>query len=476
MKIMKILPLLAILFTPLALKAAEQPNIILIIADDLSWNDLGAYGHPTIHTPNIDKMAKQGVLFNNAYLTASSCSPSRASIITGRYPHNTDAEQLHWAVPSNQITFTEKLKEVGYWTAAAGKWHLGDEIRNRFDLVREAEYGIGDLSGMGDWQNLLEERPKTKPFFLWLASWDAHRPFKQGNHPHKHKQSDVKLPPYYPATELYLDDFVDYYDEIARFDDEIGNIVKKLKKQGIAENTLILIMADNGRPYARDKTTLYDSGVKTPFIAYWPGKIATGKASNAILSSIDIAPTLLELAGSTISASFEGMSFTKLLSNPEQSFRKYAFSERNWHDFEDHGRSVKSAQYRYILNNYNDLPATPSADTVYHATWWELGRLFKQGALTKEQARPFLAPRPKEELYDLVNDPYELNNLANNSKYSTVMSEHKQALAQWIKETNDFIPSFRTLDDFDRVKGTYAPHRKRPRPSKMEMYKASGAY
>lgn len=456
--------------------ATEQPNVILIIGDDISWDDIGAYGHKTIKTPNLDNMAANGILFNNAHLTASSCSPSRASIITGRYPHNTDAEQLHWALPGEQVTVSEKLKAAGYWTAAAGKWHLGEQVRDRFDVVHEALYGKGSLSGTGKWQQLLDERPKNKPFFLWLASWDAHRPFKQESHPHQHQQSDVKLPPYYPATELYLNDFVDYYDEVSRFDHDIGNVVKKLEQQGILENTLIIVMADNGRPYARDKSTLYDSGIKTPFIVYGLEQVAKGKVSESIISAIDIAPTILELANVEISPSFEGKSFAKLLANPETPLRKYAFSERNWHDFEDHGRSVRSQQYRYIRNNYNDLPATPSADTVYHETWWELNRLYQQGALTKDQARPFLAPRPKEELYDIINDPYELNNLATNKAYAAVLKEHSEALNSWIKETGDFIPSFRTLDEFDRKKGGYLPNRVRPRLSKKEMYNASGKY
>ena len=113
--------------------AEQRPNIILIIADDLNWDDIGAYGNPGVKTPNLDKLAKGGMRFDNAFLTASSCSPSRASMITGRYPHNTDAEQLHWPLPAEQITVSEKLREAGYWTAAAGKWHLGEAIKERFN-------------------------------------------------------------------------------------------------------------------------------------------------------------------------------------------------------------------------------------------------------------------------------------------------------------------------------------------------------
>ncbi len=118
---------------------SSRPNIILLIADDMAWDDSGAYGHKTVRTPNLDNLARQGMRFDRAFLTASSCSPSRSSMITGRYPHSTGAQQLHWPLPTNQVTFVELLKKAGYWTAAAGKWHLGDAVKDRFDLVKEAD-------------------------------------------------------------------------------------------------------------------------------------------------------------------------------------------------------------------------------------------------------------------------------------------------------------------------------------------------
>ena len=147
---------------------AMRPNFILIIADDMAWDDCGAYGHRTIRTPHLDRLAQAGLRFDRAFVTSSSCSPSRASLITARYPHSSDAEQLHWPVPAEQTTFVELLKAAGYWTAAAGKWHLGDAIRNRFDLVKEADPAgfilprppnvdpkTLDVSGTGEWLNLL---------------------------------------------------------------------------------------------------------------------------------------------------------------------------------------------------------------------------------------------------------------------------------------------------------------------------------
>lgn len=449
----------------------SRPNLLLVIADDISWNDIGAYGHPHIHTPHLDEMARKGIVFHNAFLTASSCSPSRASIITGRYPHNTDAEELHWPLPSEQITFPEKLKENGYWTVASGKWHLGPQVVDRFDLVEEVAYAAEDNYSGGDtWPRLIRERPKDKPFFMWLASWDAHRAFPEGDLPHNHTEADLVIPPYYPQTRLMKQNFLHYYDEVARFDLLVGDVVKTLEEEGLAEDTLVIVMADNGRPYARDKTTMYDSGMKTPFIAYWPGRIPEGVTSQAILSAVDIAPTFLHLSGTAVPGTVQGKSFHELLQNPEQEFRDYAFSEKNWHDFTDHGRTVRSKRFRYIRNHYTDLPATPTADTVYDPIWAERVEMYRNGELTELQQIPFKAPRPREELYDLEADPLELNNLAENEDYKDILTEHRAALDNWIEETGDFIPTIRTPDDFDRMTGARLPTRERPRRSKKEMY------
>ncbi|MDY6868638.1 MAG: sulfatase-like hydrolase/transferase, partial [Chloroflexota bacterium] len=158
----------------------DSPNLILIIADDMAWNDCGACGHPNIQTPTIDKLADDGMMFHQAFLTTSSCSPSRASIISGTYPHQTDAEQLHWELPAEKTTFVEKLKEAGYWTGQAGKWHLGELVKDRFHMLAEestdelektyGELPESDNSGAHLWVPLLEHRPDDQPFFLWLAA------------------------------------------------------------------------------------------------------------------------------------------------------------------------------------------------------------------------------------------------------------------------------------------------------------------
>jgi len=440
-------------------QADTRPNIVFIIADDLAWDDLGCTGNPGVRTPNLDRLAKGGMRFTNAYLTISSCSPSRASIITGTYPHQTDAEQLHWPLPADRLTFVELLKASGYWTAAAGKWHLGNAVKDRFDEVREADVSgfqlptgeaakagkivqkaVGDArSGCDQWVPVLKARPTDKPFFLWLAALDPHRDYDEGILEQPHKPGDVRLPPYVADTPGSRRDYALYYDEITRLDRFVGGVMAELKEQNVADNTFVLFISDNGRPFPRDKTTLYDSGIKT------------------------------ELAGLSTPKVFEGRSFLPLLRNPQQGIREFVFAERNWHDYEDRVRAVRNRRFKYIRNFYNDLPNTPPADVVRSVAYREMIRLRDEGRLVDAQKNTFIQPRAKEELYDTQSDPFELKNLASDPAQARRLKRFRSALAKWQKETGDTKPRFRTLDEFGREDGQALPVRERPRPNKAEM-------
>ena len=477
-------------------QADTRPNIVFMIADDLAWDDLGCSGNPNVRTPNLDRLAKGGMQFTNAFLTISSCSPSRASIITGTYPHQTDAEQLHWPLPADRLTFVELLKASGYWTAAAGKWHLGNAVKDRFDEVREADVSgfqlptgeaakegkiiqkvIGDArSGCDQWVPVLKARPKDKPFFLWLAALDPHRDYDEGILEKPHKPEDVRLPPYVADTPKSRKDYALYYDEITRLDRFVGEVMDELEKQGVADNTFVLFISDNGRPFPRDKTTLYDSGIRTPFIVHWPGRFQPGGKSDSLVSSVDIGPAFLELAGLSTPTVFEGRSFLPLLRNPKLTLHDFVFAERNWHDYEDRVRAVRDKRFKYIRNFYHDLPNTPPADVVRSIAYREMIRLRDEGKLADAQKNTFIQPRAKEELYDIKNDPYELRNLAADLAQAKRLKRFRRALAKWQEETNDVDPPFRTLDEFGREDGQALPVRERPRPDKVEMTKRLREY
>ncbi len=423
-----------------------KPNFIIFIADDAAWNDCGPYGNNQIKTPNINKLAEEGVVFNNAFLTTSSCSPSRASILTGRYPHSTGAQELHMPLPADQLLFPGELQKAGYYTAVAGKYHIGPK-RAEFDTI----YG-GSPSGCEYWVEALQNRPKDKPFFLWLAAYDPHRPYFPDIIPEPHLPENVIVPPYLPDNDSTRKDLALYYDEISRMDSYIGMVMAELKNQGLDENTLVIYMTDNGRPFPRAKTRLYDSGIKTPFIVRWPAKLQRG-TTDALVSSVDIAPTFCELAGAPLSETYQGISFTPILNNYSSKTREYIASEHNWHDYQSHERAIRNNNYLYIRNAFPHLNASPPADAVNSITYREMIKMYKAGELNQFQLDCFKQPREPEELYDVLNDPFQFVNLAQNPDYESVLSEMRNMLDKWIDEFDDFIPEEPTPDKFDRWTG-----------------------
>ncbi len=427
-------------------KATPVPNFIIFIADDAAWNDCGPYGNQQIKTPNINRLAEEGVVFNNAFLTTSSCSPSRCSILTGRYPHSTGAQELHMPLPADQLLFAGELQKAGYYTAVAGKYHIGPR-REEFDTI----YG-GSPSGCEYWVEALQNRQKNKPFFLWLASNDPHRQYFPNTIPEPHRPEDVIVPPYLPDNDSTRKDLALYYDEISRMDSYIGKVMAELKNQGLDENTFVLYMTDNGRPFPRAKTRLYDSGIKTPFIIRWPAKLQKGSAE-ALISSLDIAPTICELAGAGLSETYQGISFVPVLNDYLAETRDYIAAEHNWHDYQSHERAVRNKRYLYIRNAFPQLNASPPADAVNSITYQKMIEMYKNNELTKYQLDCFKQPREPEELYDVLNDPFQFVNLAENPDYEYVLSEMRGLLETWKNEFNDSVPDNPTPDKFDRWTG-----------------------
>ena len=424
----------------------QQPNFIVFIADDAAWNDCGPYGNSIIKTPNINKLAEEGVVFDNAFLTTSSCSPSRCSILTGRYPHSTGAPELHMPLPANQILFAGELQKAGYYTAVAGKYHIGDP-RSEFDSI----YG-GAVSGCENWVRAVQNRPKEKPFFLWLAAKDPHRNYKANAIPEPHKSEVVIVPPFLPDADSTRKDLALYYDEISRLDSYLGNVMAELKKQNVDENTLVIYMTDNGRPFPRCKTRMYDSGIKTPFIVRWPEKIEKGR-TDALISSIDIAPTFCELAGANNTETFQGVSFVPILNDYSAKTREYIVGEHNWHDYQAHERAIRNHKYLYIRNTFPEFNASPPADAVRSLTYIEMIKLNNEGKLNEFQLDCFVKTRAAEELYDVIKDPFQFNNLADNGIYKDDLIEMRTMLDNWIVEFEDKIPKNPTPDKFDRWSG-----------------------
>lgn len=431
--------------------AAEPPNIVIIIGDDVGWDDIGTYGNPHVRTPNIDALARAGLQFNNAFLTTSSCSPSRASIMTGRYPHATRAAELHQPLSEDTVTIPAKLKAAGYYTASIGKFHMG-HIQSHFDRVESS-----NPSGCEKWVEAIQNRPKDKPFFFWLAGIDAHRDWSATTGEHAiaqpHSNEVVVVPPYLPDTPEVRRDLAEYYDEVSRLDDYTGKVIAELESQGVLDNTIIIFMSDNGRPFPRSKTTLYDDGLKTPLILMWKDRVQPGTVTQSLISAVDIAPSILELAGLDSPSTHQGKSFVPILSDTSAEIRDYVFAEHNWHDYQAHERSVRSKQYLYMRNAFPQFAATPPADAVRSPTYQQMRQLRDTGDLTEVQGQIFQAPRDEEMLFDLHADPYAFRNLVHAPEHSDVLTGMIEQHRRWSQDTKDEIPTNPTSDRFDRETG-----------------------
>lgn len=456
------------LVVSLTLAAQDRPNVILFIADDISWNDFGCYGNPAARTPHIDALAASGLRFTQAFLTASSCSPSRASIITGRYPHNTGkAAELHLPIAPNLPWFPELLREAGYHTMLVGKNHMapGDPVDGQaprpkaFDHVHNGN-GPGNRGGHATWVDALRDRPFDKPFFGWFAAFDAHRAWdgdqdwNEAAYGPKHRPEDVIVPPFLSNDSETRADLASYYNEVTRFDHFIGNVVAELRRQGQLDNTLLLVMADNGRPFPRAKTRLHDSGMKTALVAHWPKGISgAGESTASLVSAIDLAPTILELAGVRVPETIQGVSMTPIFRDPGATIRRYAFSEHNWHDYAAHGRSVRDGRFLYIRNSRPYDPWQGPADSVRSPSHQRLLAMRKEGVLSTAQADVFKTPRAVEELYLVADDSDQLHTLVGEPEFESDRVRFASILQQWIAETGDSIPDDLSADGYDRETG-----------------------
>jgi N-sulfoglucosamine sulfohydrolase len=427
---------------------AERPNILVFVGDDLGWRDTGPYGNTAIHTPNIDRLARSGLLVERAFLTTSQCSPSRISILSGQYPHATRTEDLHTPLPDGERLLPDYLRAGGYFTGHMAKTHYGPNGERQFQWyspeTATALPAFLDSAG-------------TRPFFLWVGFHEPHRPYRPGLVSHPHTPAQVVLTPYLADTPATRADLALYYDAIARIDDAVGAMLAELERRKLRENTLVVFLSDNGAPFPREKGTLYDGGTRTPLILSWPRVIRAGSVyGRGLVSTIDLAPTLLDLAGIRHPAAVQGRSFRGLLTAPASyEGSTYVFSERNWHDCDEHQRAVRSGRYKLIRTDaYTALPLCTAADIGASPSFLALRALAKAGTLTAAQRRLFEAPRARIELYDLAADPWELVNVADVPAHARQVRELAAVLQAWIERSDDFPATYRVRDDnTDRVTG-----------------------
>jgi len=449
-----------------------QPNILLAIADDMSFPHVSAYGTRGIKTPAFDRVASQGALFSNAYATSPGSSPSRASLLTGMYPWQIAEAGTHASCfPSEYICYPDLLETYGYKIGFTGKgWAPGNwEISGRTHNPAGHEYnkirleppceGISDIDYSANFKSFLDGLEDGQAFCFWYGAKEPHRPYKQGTGLESGiRLSDIVVPEDLPDNELIRSDIADYFREIEWFDHHLGIIMDELEGRNLLKHTIIIVTADNGMPFPHAKANCYDAGTHVPLAICWGKKLRRKDIQESIISLVDIFPTLLELCDIKWSGleKLSGESFAGLLG---QSGTKHARNEAFWgrerHSSARHmnlGYPSRSIRQGHFLLIHNFKPERwPAGDPLQSGNDNSLQGFFDiDGSPTKDylienrdnpQISPFYqlatGKRPEYELYDLSTDPGNRYNLSGKDKYSSIEQELKKKLSDYLIETKD---------------------------------------
>lgn len=420
---------------------AASPNLVFLISDDHSAPDLGCYGNSNLRTPHLDRMAREGIRFERAFVTSPQCSPNRSAIFTGCTAHTTATSRLHTPMPDWEPSFLEPLKERGYFAGAFRKVHQGPSFDKRWNFYGDAK---------APFERFFDALPSGRPFFLHVGFTDPHRPYTKGAFSPPHDPAKVRLPRFLPDTPEVRADLADYADEIARMDSECGRVFELLRQRKLDSNTLVVFTGDNGMPFPRAKGTCYDSGLHVPLIAWWQGRIPAGRVSKELMSHLDLPETWLDAAGIAKPAKMQGRSFLPLLTGGAYSPRKEIFAERNWHNNFDPMRAIRTDRYKLIYNGLPDRGYSPIGDVKDGPSWQSMEREFSRGRLSPLHARIMERSRPLLELYDMDRDPDEFHNLASSPEHAEVLEDLKGRLSDWMHATYDFMPPFYSRSEASR--------------------------
>ncbi|WP_051316076.1 sulfatase family protein [Algoriphagus vanfongensis] len=448
MKKILLLFILISFHTLLGSAQSKSPNILFLIADDWSFPHAGVYGDKVVRTPTFDRLASEGALFTNAYTASPSCSPSRASALLGRYPHqNGDGGNLWSEFPNEHPTYVQLLEKAGYFTGSARKgWGPGE-----FKVTGFEHNPAG--KGFEDFASFLKERKSGEPFAFWFGSTDPHREYVANTGIQTGmKLENVVVPGFFPDNDCVRNDILDYYFEIERFDRECGQLIAMLEEIGELDNTIIVMTSDNGMPFPRAKANLYDYGTRMPLAIRWPEKIKAGMIVEEFVNFVDFAPSFVEAAGLK-QTSMSGQSLWPLMAGEKQD-RMQVFLERERHanvregDLSYPMRAVRNHDFLYI---WNPMPErNPAGDPSVHQSVGQYGDvdhsitkflvMAMEGEAVGNQPDLFelsFGLRPEEELYDVKKDPYQLDNLAAKPEFAKIKTELKAQLLEWMEDTDD---------------------------------------
>lgn len=414
--------------------ADEKPNFVFVIADDCTFRDIGCYGGQA-HTPNIDQLADQGMRFTRCFQSAPMCSPTRHNIYTGLYPVKSGAYPNHTMVDPDTKSIVQYLSDAGYRIAHSGKSHVSP----RSVFAWESLTGNGNNPAFDKVDAFIGDCKKSdQPFCLLLCSNEPHSPWDKGD-ASRYPPENIVLPPYFVDTPKTRASMSNYLAEITYYDGQVGEAMTLLDQHGLADETLMIVVSEQGSSFPFAKWTCYDNGLQSALIARWPGRIQPSSVNPAMIEYVDILPTFIQAAGGTPDANLDGKSLLPTFEGAT-THKKYVFGEMTTRGIiagsEHFGiRSVRSETHKYIWNFTPEVPfqnaATKSAE---FQSWQALAEL---GDARAAELVGRYTTRPAIELYDVAADPLEMNNLADDPSYEGIKKELRSELDRWMLACGD---------------------------------------
>jgi len=423
------------------LPGAGKKNVLVIVADDLACNELGCYGGTNIKTPNIDKLAREGIQFNQMYASEAICSPTRASIYTGLYPVRNGVYRNHGNTRSTVKSVTSYLGDMGYRVGITGKTDVRPKSVYPFEIIDGFETNCvsPNTAYTTDGIRQFMSGKTGRPFCLFVCSTNPHVPWTGGD-PSKIDPDKLKLPPVLIDNHETRLAFTKYLAEVGALDWQVGDVIAALKESGKYNETMIIFCGEQGPQFPGGKWTCWDYGQKSAFIVKLPGAGSSPRKTEALVQYEDLLPTLIDYLGGSVPEGLDGKSFLPVLDGKTDTSREWAYGI---HNNVPEGtpypiRSIRNSRYKLIVNLDPKL--------IYYEKhlmgldkenyWYSWVRDAKAGADSKGLVLRYII-RPEFEFYDIQNDPWEMQNLAEGPKYQTVIEQMKEKLFQWMDQQGD---------------------------------------
>ncbi|QDV25120.1 sulfatase family protein [Aureliella helgolandensis] len=415
--------------------AAEKPNLVFIIADDCTFRDIGCYGGQA-HTPHLDRFASQGMQFSACFQAAPMCSPTRHNIYTGLYPVRSGAYPNHTQAYNDVLSIVHYLQPLGYRVALTGKTHIAPKTVFPFEYLK----ANGNNPSAVEMDRLLRESRETQtPFCLFACSNEPHSPWDKGD-ASRYPADSVVLPPYIVDTPVVREDFRNYLAEITYFDSQVGEILELLDQHRLSDNTLVMIVSEQGNAFPFAKWTCYDSGLQSAMLVRWPGRVEVNSKTDAMVEYVDIAPTLVDAAGGEPNPDLDGRSFLRVLTGESEEHKSEVYGIMTTRGIINGSaayaiRSVRTSQFK-LIHNLNSNSKFTNACTS-SAAFQSMEAKAEAGDATARKLVDAYYYRPEFELYDVLSDPLELTNIAHDPQNGKILADLQLRLQGWMQRQGD---------------------------------------